>query len=99
MARADVAQDPQRLTVASASSRRSGMPDGSLEPGEHERVDPLRVGRALDLLRELGPDVGDEVVAHARELAQVAVVGQRDAAPWKRNGCRFVWRPPRARCR
>ena len=65
--------------VASASSRGRRQAVGVLELGEHERVDPLGVRRPLDPLRELGPDVPDEVEPHARELAQVAVVGERDA--------------------
>ena len=50
-----------------------------VELRQDQRVDPLGVGGALDVLRELGSHVVDERVAHARELAQVPVVREHDA--------------------
>lgn len=40
-----------------------------------------RVGRPLEMLREVWVNVLDELVAHAAKVTQVTVVGQRDASP------------------
>ena len=64
--------------VASASSRGLRQAVGVVELRQHQRVDPLGVGRALDSLRQLRTHVLDELVAHARELAQMPVVGEHD---------------------
>ena len=79
MTGSDLAQDAQRGDRGVCELTRLRHAVGILELREHERVDPLGVRRPLDRLRELGPDVADEVVAHAPELAQMTVVRQRDA--------------------
>ena len=88
------------VLVASASSSGLRPAKGIVELGQHQRVDPLRVRRPLDPLRELGLDVLDQVVAHAREPAQVAVVRERDLAPLEaeRVEVRIGRPPPRRSC-
>ena len=76
--RPDLADDAQRRGPGVGELARLRDAVGILELREHERVDPLGVGRPGDALRQLGPDVPDEVVAHLAELAQMAVVRQRD---------------------
>ena len=74
-----VAQDAQRPDGRLGQLVRLRRAVGVVELGEDHRVDPLGVRRPLDAPCELRPDVLDERVAHARELAQVAVVGEDDA--------------------
>ena len=56
---------------------RAGQPVRVVELGEHDGVDPLGVGGALDHPGQLGADVRQQLVPHAPELAQVPVVGER----------------------
>ena len=77
--RADLAEDAQRGRGGVGQLARLRLAERILELRQHERVDPLGVRRALDVVREVGRDVLEQVEAHAAELAQVAVVGERDA--------------------
>ena len=76
---ADGAQDAQG--AGGGVGELAGLRDavGIVELRQDQRVDPLRVGRPLDALRELGPHVLEQRVAHARELPQVPVVREHDA--------------------
>ena len=76
---ADLAQDAEggRSRVGELAGLRA--PVRVVELRQDQRVDPLGVRGSLDPLRQLRPHVLHERVAHARELPQVAVVGEHDA--------------------
>src|SRR6185437_6244589 len=59
---ADRPQDAQRRGDGVRQLAGLGQPEGVVELGEDERIDPLGVGRPLDALRQLGADMLDERV-------------------------------------
>ena len=76
---AHVAQDLERLAHGARHLLGANARERVREPREHERVDPLAVGGALDHPEDSRIDVLEQVVAHAREVVQVAVLREREA--------------------
>src|SRR6478752_4427564 len=76
---ADAAQDAKRLSGCVRELARLRDAIRIVQLRHDQRVDPFGVRGALDVLRELGSHVVDERIAHARELAQVPVVRERNA--------------------
>src|SRR5207248_5371317 len=80
---ANLAQDTEGAGSRVSEITRLGQSVRVVELRQDQRVNPFRVGRALDALRKLGPHVLDQRVAHAWELPQMAVVRKDDAGTRK----------------
>ena len=73
-----LADDPERALDRAHELVRGGREVRIGELRDEQRVDPLAVGRAAHLARELGLDVRREPRAQLREAREVAVVRERD---------------------
>jgi hypothetical protein len=89
VAGACVSQEPQRGGDGVGELAHLRLAVGIVELGENERVDPFGVRPPGDVARQLRADVLDEVVSHAGELAQMAVVREAHPRTGKWNGCRL----------
>ena len=76
---AQLTQDLQRTLDGARGLLGTNRKERVLKLGEHQRVDPLGVGRALDEPGEQRINVLQQVIAHATEVVQVAVLGECEA--------------------